>query len=77
MFEVPKELLLLYGIWGVAHGFVNFTLGGVVVLTEIGDLGAKDVGCSVESGDVDRDDCVNLGKGSGHFPNFFEDNVVS
>jgi hypothetical protein len=77
MFEVSKKLLLLCGIRGVAHGFVNFILGGVVVSTELGDLGAKDVGCSVESGDVDRDDCVNVGKGSGHFPNFFEDDVVS
>ncbi len=76
MFEILDKSLLLCGVRGFAHGFIDFSLGGVVVSTEIRDLGAEDVGSSVESGDVDRDDCVDVGKGSGHFPNFFEDDMV-
>ncbi len=76
IFDVSSELLFLPGIRGVVHGLVDFGLGGVVVSTEICDLGAEDVGCSVEPRNVDRDNCVDVGKGSGHFSNFFEDHMV-
>ncbi len=63
-------------IRSVTHGLVNFGLGDVVILAELGNLGAEGVGCPVKSGNVDRDNCVDVLKGSGHFPNFFEDDVV-
>jgi hypothetical protein len=64
------------GIRSVIHRLVDFGLGDVVLSAEVGDLGAEGVCCLVKPGNVDWDDCVNVRKGSGHFPNFFEDDVV-
>ncbi len=63
-------------IQSVIHSLVDFGLGDVIISAEIGNLGAKGFGCLVKPGNVDRDDCVDVGEGSGHFPNSFEDNVV-
>ncbi len=76
MFDVPGKLSFVPRIRCIIHGLVNFGLSGIVVLTEICDLGAKDVGCSVEPGNVGRDNCVDVRKGSGHFSYFFEYNVM-
>jgi hypothetical protein len=45
--------------------------------TEACNLGVEGIHDSVESGDVNWDDSMNVRKGSGHFSNFFEDNMVS
>ncbi len=63
-------------IRSVIYSLVDFGLGEVVILAEMGNLGMEGFGCSVQPGNVDRDDCVDVGEGSGHFPNFFEDDVV-
>ncbi len=76
MFDVLGKLSFLPRVRCVVQGLVNFGLSVVVSSTEICDLGAEGVSCSVQSGNVDRDNCVDVGKGSGHFPNFFEDDVV-
>ncbi len=64
------------GLRSVIHSLVDFGLGDLVTPTKVGDLGAEGIGCSVKPGNVDRDDCVDVGQGSGHFPNFFEDDMV-
>ena len=64
------------GIRSVTHGLVDFGLGDVVIPAEVGDLGAEDVGCSVKPGNVDGDNSVDIGESSGHFPDFFKDDVV-
>ena len=77
MFEILDKLLLLCGVMGFNHGFVDFGLGDVVVPAKVGDLGAEGVGCSVKPGNVDRNNGMDVGEGSGHFSNFFEDDVMS
>jgi hypothetical protein len=47
------------------------------ISAKVGDLGAKDVGRTVKPGNVDRNDSVDVGKSSGHFSYFFEDDVMS
>jgi hypothetical protein len=46
------------------------------MLTEASHLRVEGVGGSVESGDVNWDDGMNVRKGSGHFSDFFEDDMV-
>ena len=65
------------GVRRVTHRLIDFRLGKVVISAEVVDLGAEGVGRMVESGNVDRNDGVDVGESSGHFSYFFEDDVMS
>jgi hypothetical protein len=51
-------------------------LGKIEILAKTGDLGVEGMGGSVKPGNINRDDCVDVGKSSSHFSYFFEDNVM-
>jgi hypothetical protein len=59
------------------HRLIDFGLSEFVIPAKVGDLGAKGVGRAVKPGNVDRDNGVDIGKSSGHFSYFFEDDVMS
>ena len=65
------------GLRGVSNCFVDFGLCKFIIPAKVGDLGAEGVGRSVKPGNVDRDNGVDIGKSSGHFSDFFEDDVMS
>jgi hypothetical protein len=59
------------------HRLIDFGLSKVVISAKVGDLGAKGVGRAIKPGNVDQDNGVDIGKSSGHFSYFFEDDVMS
>ncbi len=77
IFNVSSELSFVSGVRSVVHRLIDFGLSELVISAKVGDLGAKGVGRSVKPGIVDRNDGVDVGKGSGHFSYFFEDDVMS
>jgi len=74
--EVAKKGSFFLGVRCRAQLFIDDSLDDVVVLTDACNLGTKDVGRSIESGDVNWDDHMDVQKGSSHFSNFFKDDVV-
>jgi len=75
--DVVKESPFVLGIRRWSKLFVDVGLDEVVLSTEAGHLRSESVDRSVESGDVNWDDSLNVRKGSCHFSIFFEDNMVS
>jgi len=77
IFDDLSELSFVIGVQSVVHRLIDFGLSELEISAKVGDLGAKGVGCSVKPGNVDRNDGVDVGEGSGHFSYFFEDDVMS
>ncbi len=73
--DVTQEGLLCFRCRALSS--FDVSLDDVVVLMEACSLGVEGVSGLVEPGDVNWDDSVNVRKGSGHFSDFFEDNVMS
>jgi hypothetical protein len=76
IFNISSELLFVSGVRRVVHRLVDFSLSELEISAKVGDLGAKNVGRAVKPGNVDRDNGVDVGKRTGHFSDFFEDNMV-
>jgi hypothetical protein len=74
VFEVSNELL---SMGGIRNRLIDLSLSDLVIPAKVGDLGAKGVGSAIKPGNVDWDNGVDIGKSSGHFSYFLEDDVMS